>query len=152
MTLTIRPAQESDKHIIRRMVRQAGLNPLSLDWQRFVVAQFDGAVIGVGQVKPHRDGSRELASLVVEEAFRGQGVGGAIVHDLLSRESGPVYLFCRDKLEGYYQRFGFTAAGRSDLPPVMSRLILLPNLFTRVASLFNLRTVRIIAMKRSLID
>ena len=43
----------------------AGLNPFSLGWPRFLVAEDGGRVVGVAQIKPHGDGSRELASLAV---------------------------------------------------------------------------------------
>ena len=64
--VSFRPAVRSDAAGIRRMVRGERLNPFSLDWRRFIVAEDEnGSVVACVQVKPHGDGSRELASLVV---------------------------------------------------------------------------------------
>ena len=58
-------------------------------------------------MKPHGDGSRELASLAVLPEWQGRGVGRALVHALLDGEPGPIYLTCAAGLEGYYEQFGF---------------------------------------------
>jgi len=102
----IRTARLNDASTIKRLVRGAQLDPTSLDWQNFLVAEKDGRVIGVGQVKPYR-ASRELGSLVVLKAYRGQGVGAEIVRALIAREPGELFLLCQDRLESYYARFGF---------------------------------------------
>src|SRR6476619_7544468 len=39
MPPTIRPATEADQVTIRRLIREANLNPMSLDWPNFVVAE-----------------------------------------------------------------------------------------------------------------
>jgi hypothetical protein len=53
----IRPAKQGEAGEIRRMVYTARINPMGLDWRRFVVAvDPDGRLIGCGQVKTHRDG------------------------------------------------------------------------------------------------
>ncbi|HEY2941485.1 MAG TPA: hypothetical protein VGN09_03535, partial [Vicinamibacteria bacterium] len=63
--VTIRPATQADQATIVRLVRRANLNRMNLRWPNFLVAESDGGVVGIGQVKTHRDGSRELASMVV---------------------------------------------------------------------------------------
>lgn len=148
MTATIRPATVADQPTIKSIVRAARIAPYGLDWPRFLVAEDDGRVVGVGQVKPHKDGSRELASLAVIPEYRGQGIGRALINALLAREAGPVYLFCRDELESYYARFDFEVVGRQDLPPVMARLHRLANLFAPLGSLLVGQSFRIIAMRR----
>ena len=54
-------------------------------WPNFVVAEDGGTIVGIGQVKTHGDGSRELASIAVIPARQSQGIGGR-----LSRPSSPV--------------------------------------------------------------
>ena len=44
--------------------------------------QSQGEVIGCAQIKPHRDGSRELASLVVHPDYRGQGIARRMIQYL----------------------------------------------------------------------
>ena len=115
--MTLRPATQADQSTITAMVRMAKLNPVNLRWANFWVAEADGHIVGVGQLRPHADGSRELASLVVQLANRHQDIGGRLVRQLLTLCPGPIYLFCEDALEGYYARFGFHGVGREVLPP-----------------------------------
>lgn len=140
--MNIRPATQLDQPTITRIIHDAGINPMSLDWRRFLVAEDGGAIIGIGQVKPHGDGSRELASIAVIPSRHGQGIARAIIDELLSRESGAVYLTCRDKLESFYARFGFRKIAHNEMPPDLRRLM-------RLAGIFGaLRGVKIIVMKR----
>ena len=132
MPPTIRSATEADQPTVRRLIKEANINPMSLDWPNFVVAEDDGAIVGLGQVKAHRDGSRELASIAVVPARQGQGIGRALIETLLAREPGVVlYLTCRRELEGFYQRFGFRNLGRAEFPPYFGRMIPLVNLVMR---------------------
>lgn len=120
--MVIRAAAKADEAAIKRIVRAARINPTNLDWRRFLVAEVDGRIVGTGQVKPHRDGSRELASIAVVPAYQRQGVGGQIIRALIARENGPLYLTCRAPLGAYYPRFGFRAIGRDEMPPYFRRL------------------------------
>ena len=109
MAYQIRPATQADQPAITAMVRAAGINPLSLHWPRFRVAEDAGRVVGVAQIKVHGDGSRELASLAAAPDRQGEGIGGALVQHLLALPEGqpPLYLMCAQPLESYYTRFGF---------------------------------------------
>jgi len=142
--MDIRPATMADQPTINRMIHAAGINPMSLDWRRFVIAQEDGAVVGIGQIKLHGDGSRELASLAVIPGRRGQGIGGEIIQTLLAREEGVLYLTCRDELEPYYTRFGFRKIARDEMPPYFRRIMRLAHVFMALSR----RGVQIIVMKR----
>src|SRR5438094_625508 len=73
MPLIIRPASAGDQYAITAIVRAARINPRNLDWQRFLLAQWGQDIVGVGQVKPHADGSRELASIAVVPEWQGNG-------------------------------------------------------------------------------
>jgi N-acetylglutamate synthase-like GNAT family acetyltransferase len=112
------------------------------------VALDNKSIIGVGQIKKHRDGSRELASVAVVPEFQGQGVATALIRKLLSTNEDHLYLLCRDDLEGFYQRFGFIAVTRAILPPVIARRQWMGNFFTRIVSIFARRPMRILAMSR----
>jgi len=104
----LRPAVRSDAAGIRRLVRDTRINPSGIDWRRFLVAvDAMGSVIGCGQVKPHTDGSRELASIAVAHGWRRRGVAGALIVQLLESADPPLWLTCRSELVGLYQRFGF---------------------------------------------
>ena len=143
MSLTIRRAIEADQPTIRRLIKEANLNRMSLDWPNFVIAEEGGAVVGLGQIKAHGDGSRELASIAVVPARQGQGIGSAIIETLLAREPGAVlHLTCRRELEGFYERFGFVRLQPADYPPYFGRLVPLINLAARFFG------IQIVVMRR----
>lgn len=124
----MRPASSGDQNQIKRMVRAAHLNPTGLDWQRFVLATTpEGEVAGCGQIKPHRDGTCELASIVVEPRWRGQGIARKLIEHLIDSHTGSLYLTCRGGLESFYNRFGFTSLSPDEMPPYYRRINRLVN-------------------------
>jgi amino-acid N-acetyltransferase len=113
----LRHANAEDSWAIRRLVVAGGINPTGLDWRRFVVPVTPSEeVIGCGQVKPHRDGSRELASIVVAPEWRGRGVARAIIERLLDENPGELHLMCRPGLRGLYEKFGFRTVQTDEMP------------------------------------
>jgi predicted N-acetyltransferase YhbS len=144
MPVTIHTASEDDQFAITAIVRAARIYPRDLDWRRFLLAQWGQDIIGVGQVKPHPDGSRELASIAVVPEWQGNGVGGAIIRALLSRENGPLYLMCVADRQHYYERFGFKRLERPAMPPYFRRFMLL----APALKLLSLNRVRVIVMGR----
>jgi amino-acid N-acetyltransferase len=123
--IIIRAAEAADQIPISRLVRGARLNPLHLAWPHFIVAEevtpTQRALAGAGQLRPHADGSRELASLVVLPDYQQRGLGEALIHALLGRAPFPLYLYCRGHLVLYYERFGFRVATADELPPSLAR-------------------------------
>jgi N-acetylglutamate synthase-like GNAT family acetyltransferase len=142
----VRAATATDEPVIRAIVNQAGINPLGLTWPRFLVAEAQEKIIGIGQIKPHADGSRELASIAVIPAWQGQGIARTVIQRLLAQESGPLYLMCRPSLEPFYARFGFLRIEPETMPPYFRRLSRLVNLAAR---LLGGRTAGVIVMKRA---
>ena len=118
----LRAAGAEDQQTIRRLIHAARLNPVHLEWRNFIVAEEvavqgdSGQIVGVGQIKPHPDGSRELASIAVLPAFQRLGLAALIIHTLLAHETGAVYLYCGDTMPAYYARFGFTEVDAPSLP------------------------------------
>lgn len=123
--ITLRRAAASDSPLIRRLIYAERLNPLGLNWRRFWLAVDEhGRVIGCGQVKPHGDGSRELASIVVLPEWRNRGVASAIIRRLLTETPPPLYLTCRAELTPFYARFGFEVAENpAELSPYFRQII-----------------------------
>ena len=132
MPLNIRDASQADQETIRRLIKEARINRMSLNWPNFVVAEDGGAIVGIGQVKTHGDGSRELASIAVIPARKSQGIGGAIIKTLLAREQGVVHLTCRSQLQGYYERFGFRRLDSAEFPLYFRRLLPIINVVVRL--------------------
>jgi amino-acid N-acetyltransferase len=127
---SLRPATADDFPAIRALIHLVGINPTGLDWRRFVVAVTpQGEMVGCGQIKPHGDGSRELASIAVTPQWRERGVARLIIEHLVAGEPGPLYLTCRASLEPFYTRFGFQTIAPAQMPPYFRRVSRLVNAF-----------------------
>ena len=107
------------------------MNPLGVDPSRFLVAESDGARIGFGQIRPlgdTSDGSKplwELASIYVEDDFRGKGIGSALVQRLLERHTSQgraltdTFLLTLEPTVNWYEQFGFERLPTSRVPKPM---------------------------------
>lgn len=146
--VTLRPARDADAAAIRAIIRRARLNPLGLRWRRFLVADAQGRVVGTGQIKPHGDGSRELASIAVVPDFQRRGIAHQIITALLAGEAGALYLTCQDRMEGFYARYGFRRIGRAAMTPYFRRLARAAALIIGVGRLFAPDTPAMIVMRR----
>lgn len=122
--IKIRRARASDQTAIRSLIRTVGINPLGLDWRRFFLAiDRNDQVIGCGQIKVHKDGSRELASIAVQEDWRGLGIASQIIECLMQEQNENLWLMCRSEMVPFYERFGFKEVLRGqDLPPYFQRI------------------------------
>jgi N-acetylglutamate synthase-like GNAT family acetyltransferase len=145
-TFTLRPARESESRVIKDLIHLVGINPMGLDWKRFVVAVNDQEnVIGVGQIKSYGADAEilELASIAVFPEYRGAGVARAIIEHLLKNSPRPLYLTCISTLEPLYQKFGFQTISYDEMPRYFQRISKLANvMFT-----FAKREDRLLVMK-----
>lgn len=124
--ITVRKAGVEDRWMIRYLVWGACLNPGDLNWRRFVVGvDTQEKVIACAQIKIHRDGSKELASLVVAPKYRGRGLARKIVEYLIRDIDETVYLICKVSLASFYQKFGFKVVEKKDLPRCFKSIFLL---------------------------
>lgn len=120
---SIRPATQADFDLIKGLIQQTRLNPTGLDWRRFRVAvSAEGDFMGCVQVKPHGRDLRELASLATRKRYRGQGVAGALIREILTLQPPPVYLMCRSALGPFYARFGFYPLEAAAMPRYFQRV------------------------------
>ncbi len=92
MSIILRTATRADQMAITAIVRAAQINPTGLNWQRFIVAVDGDKIVALGQVKPHRDGSRELASIATIPERQRHGLSRQIIEALLAREHGGLCL------------------------------------------------------------
>src|SRR5512141_2272539 len=106
MTITIRPARQEEQDPIVALIHQAKINPLNLHWQNFLVAEENGKILGVRQVKIHAQGTREVGSGYVLPEYRHQGISARLMNEILSHEHDTLYLLCRDQWISYYEQFG----------------------------------------------
>ena len=132
---SLRSAEKEDQGDIKQLIRAARINPIGLDWRRFVVAvNSSNQMMGCGQVKPHRDGSRELSSVAVAEHWRGRGVARAIIERLMGAHGPPLWLTCRSSLMPLYKGFGFRLVQDKNQTPYFRRLRRLADAFMMLSA------------------
>ena len=108
MAIVVREAAVADGGAIRALVRSAPqMNPTGLDWPNFVVAELDGGLVGVAQLRPTGAGAVELGSLVVRPDQRGQGLAGRLIAAALARATGRVLIVTSVASAGFYTPWGF---------------------------------------------
>ena len=135
MPLTIRDARVDDAEAIARLLEQLGyptdvaavpsrLERLRIVGDRLVVAELNGKVAGLAQlhVSPTMALERPAAKidgLVVDESFRGQGIGRALVAEMEAeaRARGCVLLYLttatrRENAHEFYRRVGLEETGK----------------------------------------
>jgi N-acetylglutamate synthase-like GNAT family acetyltransferase len=125
----IRPALEAESTQIKDLINLVGINPMGLDWRRFiVVVNESGQVIACGQIKPHGADIRELASIAVHPQYRGLGLARIVIEMLLRENPRPLYLMCISHNGPMYEKFGFQAIAEKQMP----------RYFARIKKLFNI--------------
>jgi N-acetylglutamate synthase-like GNAT family acetyltransferase len=140
----IRPARESEFSQIKDLIHLTGINPMGLDWKRFVVAVNDqDEMIGCGQLKPHGQDILELASIAVYPRYRSQGVARAVIEHLLKGSPRPLYLMCESSLGSLYEKFGFRGINYDEMPRYFQRMSKLAGLVVSLAR----REERLLVMK-----
>jgi amino-acid N-acetyltransferase len=140
----IRPARETEAAQIRDLIHLVGINPMGLDWKRFVVAVNErDEMIGCGQLKPHGQNVLELASIAVYPEHQGKGVARALIEHLLKDSPRPLYLMCQSSLGSLYEKFGFRAISYDEMPRYFQRMSRLAGLVTTLAR----REERLLIMK-----
>ncbi len=152
MSIVIRPARAAEQATIGSIVHEGQINPNGLDWRRFLVADDQGVIVGIGQVKPHSDGSRELASIAVIPKRQGQGIARTIIESLLARESEPLVLMCRAQHESLYERFGFRRMRAPEMPRSMRRLSRAIALASPTYRLIKGESISVVFMKQPTSD
>ena len=142
--IPIRAAREAEALQIRDLIHLVGINPMGLDWKRFVVAVNDrDEMVGCGQLKPHGPDVIELASLAVYPEHQGKGVARAIIEYLLKGSQRPLYLMCESGLGPMYEKFGFRPIPYEEMPRYFQRISKLAGLVTSLAQ----REERLLIMK-----
>jgi N-acetylglutamate synthase-like GNAT family acetyltransferase len=148
-SLTIRPATANDQATITALIRAARLNPRNLQWVNFLVAETQGMIVGIRQVKTHAAGSREVASGYVLPAYRRQGISRRLMEEILRREAGVLYLLCDHEWTAYYRQFGFQVVEVRMLPVDFRWEYRIGRLITTLMTRFRLKIVPMMRPARS---
>ena len=81
----------------------------------------EGAVVGCIRFIEVAPQTVIVQDMVVDAKKRGQGMGEQLMKAAMNSRGGTLYLRCYDDLVAYYERFGFAALERDELPePVTS--------------------------------
>ena len=132
---TIRKAEKKYASAIRALIRKVQINPFGLDWRHFLVAvDAQERVIATGQIKPHRDGTRELASIATHPDFSGRGLASAIITCLLKENPPPLYLKCAELMGPFYTRFHFRSLALDEMPADYARSVRLLDVLRRTVA------------------
>lgn len=145
----IRPAAQADAPAIRALISAARLNPRDLDWHRFLVADAGGEVVACAQVRVHRRGTRELASVAVVPARRGAGIGRRISEAAIDGEPiRPLYLYTESRTEAFWARLGFSTIEGDAIPRDLRGPLRIARFATGILSLVSRQRYRIAVMRR----
>ena len=148
MAINIRPAGPGDQQTILSLIHQAKLNPRNLHWEHFLVAEENGNIVGVRQVKVHAQGTREVASGFVLPEYRNQGISALLMNELLARERRPLYSMIDQKWLRYYEQFGFQRVAADQLPSDFRKEYWIGRIITSLISVFRKDKLQIIPLKR----
>jgi N-acetylglutamate synthase-like GNAT family acetyltransferase len=141
--INIRPARETEAAQIRDLIHLVGINPMGLDWKRFVVAVTEhDEMIGCGQLKPHGGEILELASIAVFPEHQRKGIASAVIEYLL-KGSRVLCISCANPVSDLYEKFGFRAIPYEEMPRYFQRISKLAGLVTTLAQ----REERLLIMK-----
>ncbi len=130
--IALRNATEADQPRITALIREAGINPMDLKWQNFVLAidEATGEIVGTGQIKTHKtDGTRELASIATVPEYQKRGIATQIIQHFLAQETGTLYLTCVPAMGVFYERFGFRRLADAEMPTYYRRIKKLVKVF-----------------------
>ena len=102
--LTLRTPTEQEFQQIRNYIQKFDLDNRRLQQKEFTAAFRDNELVGFGRLRQHSD-CIELCSLGVVTEHRRQGIGKAIVKELIKRADNSIYLVCI--IPEFFIPFGF---------------------------------------------
>jgi len=86
--------------------------------QEFLVASYDGDLVGVAAMHIYGSNLAEVRSLVVDETARGRGIGGLLL-DACERWAaglGVACIFALTYVPGFFTRHGYARVPKESLP------------------------------------
>lgn len=84
---------------------------------KLIVCDENGKVIGTGRARFNSSIEAEIKSMVVEENYRGKGIGSLIISELEKRvketEAAKIVINSRDKAVEFYEKHGYKVVSES---------------------------------------
>jgi amino-acid N-acetyltransferase len=126
--VTVRRARTADVRDIADLVERYATDRILLakervtlyeDVQEFRVAEVAGSVVGCGALHVMWEDLAEVRTLAVDPAWRGAGVGSAVLRELVAqaRELGVRRVFCLTFEVEFFTRHGFRTLDGTPVPP-----------------------------------
>jgi arsenite methyltransferase len=122
----VRPVTEAEREAVAALLEAAGLPADGVGDQfeaGFVVAEADGGIVGVAGMEIY-GANGLLRSVAVAPAWRGRGVGEALVQERMayatSRSLRAVFLLTTTA-PAWFTKLGFAAVARDDVPAEVRR-------------------------------
>ncbi len=86
--------------------------------QEFVVAEFDGELVGMAALHVYQANLAEIRSLVVSDSHQGMGIGRLLVEgcEKVATELGLEKLFALTYVENFFGQLGYAAVQKETLP------------------------------------
>lgn len=124
---SVRPAAIGDVPTIHYLVEtyasQGNLLPRSMNelyrhLRDFFVIEFEGRLAGCGALEIFTESLGEIRSLVVDDAFKGQGLGKLMVQRLIAeaRTIGLTRLMALTYVPEFFHKLGFQTVPKDTLP------------------------------------
>lgn len=109
--MNLRTATSDDEPWINARYASVHFIPSDLARDRVVIAEIDGAPVGMGRLVPAGEGAYELGGMFVLDAYRGRGIARAIVDELIRLANGAdLYCIPFADLTALYAAAGFEHA------------------------------------------
>ncbi len=102
---TIFACTEIDFPIVKKLIAEFCLDDNDLRSDQFLVAKFEGKIVGFGRLRQY-PACTELCSLGVIENERLKGVGRQLTLALIEKATLPLYLVAI--IPDFFTKFGFT--------------------------------------------
>ena len=103
---TIRDAHEADMDLVNSYAHAAGMDRMPGIERIRVAVNEDGGVVGFCRLQDDVNGIAYVNPIVTYEAWRGYGVGRALIEDAHAL-AGELRLISRGTSEGFYRKLGF---------------------------------------------
>ncbi len=104
MNIKIQNCSASQFKIVKTHIKEFDLDNRRLKQSEFLVALYNGKLIGFGRIREHNDFS-EACSLGIITSVREQGIGKILFSALIKKSTQPLYLACI--IPNYFLPFGF---------------------------------------------
>jgi len=107
--ISILPAITEDLLEIESLLKSVWGDNSNISFDQLIVAKDDIKLVGCVRIKKLSDYCLELASLAVEEEYRGKRIGSKLIEEILKKEkSRPIYLLCFADRKNFYINSGFS--------------------------------------------